>query len=151
MKKKSTIFWLITAFCLAATVGLWFAVNGEKVEYTEVEATVVRADTYYRKIAGTKRAVYEVTVRYNGATYELENVYGTAGYISGRNITAYEANGHLYANVAGVKTSTPLSTVYFVFLFGTFGLFGVSVYLMSKEQQRKKEAQTKVSGDLTPI
>ncbi|MDO5603344.1 MAG: penicillin-binding protein [Oscillospiraceae bacterium] len=147
MKKKSTILWLATALCLIVTVGLWFAVNGSEVDYTEVSATVISSDTSYRKVMGKRQAVYEVTVEYNGVTYDLENVYSAASYFPGKSTTVYEANGHLYANTDGVKTSTPLATLYFVFLFGSFGMIGLSLYMMSKEKQKKKELEAKVSAD----
>ena len=139
MKKKSTIAWCVTLLCLVLTVVLWFAMRGQKAEYTQVTATVLTSKTSYLRVAGKKQAVYKITVSYDGETYELENAYNSYSYVPGTKTTAYLANGHLYANEAGVNTSTPLATVYFIFLFGTFGMVIFSTLLMSREQQQNKE------------
>ena len=51
----------------------------------------------------------EVQVRYDGETYDLENVHSLSGYSEGRTVKAYLSNGKLYANVEGVNTSTPVA------------------------------------------
>lgn len=139
MKKKSTVLVLITVICLIATVVLWFAMNRTAVEYTEVKAKVLSSETKTRKIkkTGTRQTYYEVSVEYDGKTYDLKNVHN--GYSVGRDETVYLSKGNLYADVAGVKTSTPVATVYFVFLFGTFAMIFVSASSLSKDKANKKK------------
>lgn len=140
MKSKTIISGIATLLCLAATVFLWFAVNNENPEYEEVKATVISSQSGYRKIAGSRQAYYKVKVEYAGKEYELQNVYSSAPYRSGNEVTVYSANGSLYANTAGVKTATPLATVYFIFLFGTFIMFGIWVTFLSKNHKKNKPA-----------
>lgn len=123
MNKKAKAMILLTIVVICATVGLWFAVNGAKIEYTEVNATILSSKTVKVKSKkGTVREKYEVMATYDGDTYPLENVYNSYSYRPGASVTAYYAKGHLYANTAGVKTSTPLAKVYFVGLFASIAL-----------------------------
>ena len=81
---------------------------------------------------------YEITVEYNGGTYELENAHNTYQYPQGATVKAYLANnGRLFANVEGVSSSTPLATVYFVCLFGSFGLLFAAATYSGKAKQEK--------------
>ena len=140
MKKKSIISWCIFVVCLIATVVLWFMVDAQDVEYEEVEARVVSAATKQVKNRsnGTTYDFYEVMVDYNGKTVELENVHNTYQYPQGKMVTAYLANnGRLFANIEGVSSSTPLATVYFVFLFGSFIMIFVALYYTGKANQEK--------------
>lgn len=138
MKNKTLISGIAALLCLIATVFLWFAVNNENPEYEEVNATVISSQSGYRKVAGTRQAYYKVKVEYEGKEYDLQNVYSSAPYRTGNEVTVYSANGNLYANTAGVKTATPLATVYFIFLFGTFIMFGIWVTLWSKSHKKNK-------------
>ena len=45
----------------------------------------------------------------------------------------------MYANEEGVKTATPIAKVYFVFLFGTFGMLMFASIQSSKLSQKNKE------------
>lgn len=136
MKKKSIILWCAFAVCLIATVVLWFAVGAQDIEYEEVEVRVLSAKQYHNGRNSGPR--YEVMVEYNGETYELENVHNTYQYPEGRVVKAYLTNnGRLFANTEGVNTSTPLATVYFVCLFGSFGLLVVSASYTAKAKQEK--------------
>jgi len=67
-----------------------------------------------------------------------------SGYSEGRTVTAYLAHGKLYANVEGVKTSTPIATVYFIFLFGSFAMLFVAPTYTAKLRKQAKEANVKV-------
>ncbi|MDE7325432.1 MAG: penicillin-binding protein, partial [Lachnospiraceae bacterium] len=123
MKKKANLSWCAFVICLIATVVLWFMVDAQEIEYEEVEVRVVSAVTKQLKnrTNGTTYDFYEVMVDYNGETVELENVHNTYQYPEGKRVTAYLANnGRFFANIEGVSSTTPLATVYFVFLFGTF-------------------------------
>ena len=140
MKKKSIILWCIFVVCLITTVALWFQVNAQEVEYEEVEARVVSAVTKQLKNRsnGTTYDFYEVMVDYNGEIVELENVHNTYQYPQGKTVKAYLANnGRLFANEEGVSSSTPLATVYFVFLFGSFIMLFVAAIYSSKAKQER--------------
>lgn len=140
MKIKTSVLWLLTALCLVITVFMWFAMNRSDPEYEEVQATVVSTGSrsLVNKKTGNRTTFYEVMVKYEGKEQKLHNVHGLAGYPEGAMVKAYLYDGKLYANVEGVKTSTPVAYVYFAFLFGTFGMFGYTLYQMSKQQSRKK-------------
>ena len=140
MKKKAIILWCIFVVCLITTVVLWFQVNAQEVEYEEVEARVVSAVTKQLKnrTNGTTYDFYEVMVDYNGEIVELENVHNTYQYPQGKTVTAYLANnGRLFANIEGVSSSTPLATIYFVFLFGSFIMLFVAAIYSGKAKQEK--------------
>jgi len=138
MKKKKIIMTLITLVSLAITVILWFAANRSEIEYEEVKVTVVSSRSVTKKIANSRITVYEVEVKYNGEVYDLKNCHDSYSYIEGRTVTAYLSNGNLYANIEGVRSSTPLSIVYFVFLFATFGMIiGFPIYLSKLKSQGK--------------
>lgn len=135
MKTKVTISVIVLLLCIAATVGLRIATDRASTAYDEVEATVVSSETKQKKVLGTRQTVYEVIVRYEGQNYELKNTHGTAAYQPGWEVTVFLSGGELYANVEGVKTSTPLATVYFVFLFASFGMVIVTVTVISKARR----------------
>lgn len=141
MKKKSIALSIITVLCIIATVALWFAMNNEKLEYEEVKATVLTSESGHRRVAGKSQLYYKVEVEYAGKTYDLKNLHSNSPYIPGREVTVYSANGKLYANEEGVKTATPVATVYFVFLFGSFGLLIYTLTYISKTHQKSKQSQ----------
>ena len=59
-------------------------------------------------------------------------------YVPERTVKVYLYNGKLYANIEGVKTSSPVATLYFVFLFATFGMvLGFPIYL-SKQREKSR-------------
>lgn len=140
MKKKANLLWCAFVVCLIATVVMWFVVDAQEIEYEEVEVRVLDAVTKQvrNRSTGTHTDFYEVTVEYNGETYELENVYNTYQYPQGATVQAYLANnGRLFANLEGVSSTTPLATVYFVCLFGSLGLlFMAAIYSGKAKQER---------------
>lgn len=145
MKNKVTIMWIITGICLVLTVVFWFLSNKAEVKYEEVTAIVTSTSTkeVINKDTQHKTTFYEVKVMYNGKEYDLKNVHGLAGYYKGKSVKALLSNDKLYANVEGIKSTTPISIVYFVFLFGTFGLLMLSATYMSKAKAKKaKEEET---------
>lgn len=143
MKKKAGLLWCVFALCLIATIVMRFAVDAQKIEYEEVEVRVLSAATkrYRSHITGMSNYFYEVMVEYNGETYELENVYNTYQYPQGAKVRAYLANdGRLFANIAGVHSSTPPATVYFVCLFVSFGMLFVSAVYSAKAKQEQLQS-----------
>ncbi len=143
MKKQIIILWGVFIACLVATVGLWFAMNNSNPEFEEVKATVVSAETtkVVNKKTGSTTNFYDIKVEYEGKTYDLGNAHSVYEYPKGKVVKAYLSNGKLYANEEGVKTSTPIATIYFVFLFGTFGMLIFASMQTSKICQKNKEAK----------
>lgn len=138
-KVKAIILTLATLACLAATVALWFAMNSAQLDYEEVEAIVNSSETvtHRNKNGSGTYNTYEVTVNYQDKIYQLHNCHDSYSYVPERKVKVYLSNGKLYANIEGVKTSSPVATVYFIFLFATFGMIlGVPIYL---SKQREKE------------
>ncbi len=140
MKVKALILTLVTLASLGVTVALWFAMNSAQVEYEEVEAVVNSSETIKKKKkngSGTYYT-YEVTVNYQDKIYELHNCHDSYSYVPERTVKVYLYNGKLYANIEGVKTSSPVATLYFVFLFATFGMvLGFPIYL-SKQREKSR-------------
>lgn len=140
MKKKACLSWCAFVVCLIATVVMWFVVDMQEIEYEEVEVRVLSAVTkqYRNRSTGAHYDSYEITVEYNGKTYELENAHNTYQYPQGATVKAYFANnGRLFANIEGVSSTTPLATIYFVCLFGSFGLLLVAATCSGKAKQEK--------------
>lgn len=142
MNKKVIILWVITILCLILTIVFWFLSRNTDVEYEEVNVAVTDTSTKVvtNKKTKSKTNFYKVNVNYNGEEYELHNVHSLTGYSKGRSVKAYLSNGKLYANVEGIKSTTPISIVYFVFLFSTFGLFIFTPTYMSKVKNKEKTA-----------
>lgn len=146
MKRNIIILWIVFAVCVITTVVLWFVVNNDNVEYEEVKVTVVSATTEQirNRKTGSTTTFYKVKVRYNGETYDLENPHNVYMYPEGKSVTAYLANNRLFANVEGVQTSTPIATVYFIFLFGSFIMLFVASMYTSKVCQKNKETSEEI-------
>lgn len=145
MKKKILAVWGIFVLCVAITVGLWFAMNKQEVSYQEVEVKVISSETkrVKNKKNGNTYDFYEVKVEYEGKEYELGNVHSAASYYKGKKVKAYLSNEKLYANIEGVKTSTPIATIYFIFLFGSFGMLFLAAMYTGKLSQKKLEDKKK--------
>lgn len=139
MKNKVIMMWVITAICLILTIVFWFLSNNVKVDYKEVTAVVTdtSSKTVVNKNTGARTTFYEVKVKYQGKEYELKNVHGLAGYYEGKEVKALLSNEKLYANVEGIKSTSPIAIVYFIFLFGTFGMVMASAIYMSKCNEKK--------------
>ena len=139
MKKKVIILWVVFVVCLVLTVILWFGMNNSKFEYEKVQVTVLSAKTekVINKNTGSTTNFYKVKVEYNDETYDLENAHNTYMYPEGKNVTAYLSNGRLFADEDGVKTSTPIATAYFIFLFGSFIMLFVAATYTSKAFQKE--------------
>ena len=139
--KKVYISGIITILCIVATVLLRILMDNTDVDYTEVQAEVVSVATKETSVrvnySRHNMTEYEVIVSYMGENYKLQNVYGTYLYSEGKTTTAYLSNGKLYANVEGVQTSTSAAYAYFVALFISFGMFGLTLYLWQKERNQQ--------------
>lgn len=141
MKNKVMLMWIITGVCLILTIVFWFLMNKTEVKYEEVTATVTSTSTkeVVNRNTQNRTTFYEVKVEYNGKEYDLQNVHGLSGYYKGKSVTALLSNDKLYANVEGIKSTSPIAIVYFVFLFGTFGMLMLSATYMSKMKAKKEE------------
>ena len=69
---------------------------------------------------------------------ELENAHSIYEHLQGKMVTAYFSNNRLFADINGVKSSTPIGTVYFIFLFASIILFFISLTSTGKLAQSKK-------------
>ncbi len=140
MKNKVTLMWSITLICLILTIVFWFLMNKAEIKYEEVKATVTSTSTkeVVNKKTNNRTTFYEVKVEYNGKEYELQNVHGLSGYYKGKSVTALLSNDKLYANVEGIRSTSPIAIVYFAFLFGTFGMLMLSAIYMSKVKAKKQ-------------
>lgn len=144
MKKKMIILWIIFVVCLITTICLWFAMNNAEPEFEEVTVTVLSSKTerVVNRKTGSSTNFYKIEVRYQGKTYDLENAHNTYMYPEGKEVKAYLSNNRLFANEEGVQTSTPVATVYFVFLFASFAMLFVAPTYTSKYIQSKKTEET---------
>ena len=115
--------------------------NNAEIKYEEVTAVVTDTSSkaVINKKTGSRTTFYEVKVNYDGKEYKLQNVHGLSGYFEGKIVKALLSNGKLYANVEGIKSTSPVAIVYFIFLFGTFGMLMLSATYMSKVKQKKQE------------
>lgn len=137
MKKFYIILIVIMIICIVVTIGLRFFMDNMDINYEEVKATVISSESHLKRVGKSRQIVYDVKVEYEGNTYDLENVHDTYSYVEGSQITAYLSNGNLYANIEGVRTSTSLSTVYFVFVFISFILLiGTPVYIINSHKRK---------------
>lgn len=134
--KIKGILWVATLVCLITTIILWVQTNKVKPDYEEIKVLVTSTNS--RAITSKKRGnikLYDVKVNYNGSQYELKNVHNLTNYSQGRMVDAYLHDGNIYANVEGIKSTSPVAIVYFVFLFGTFIMFCISLsYTFNKKR-----------------
>ncbi len=141
MKNKSILLWSLTGLCLILTIVFWFFMNKVEIEYEEVRAVVTDTSTkeVVNKKTHNRTTFYEVKVEYEGKEYELQNVHGLSGYYKGKDVKALLSNDKLYANEEGIKSTSPTAIVYFIFLFGTFGMLMLSATYTSKMKKKEKE------------
>ncbi len=141
MTKKITIaLWVACAVCAITTIILWFPFNNSNPESEEVKVKVVSAKTEQvrNKKTGSTTNFYKVEVDYNGKVYNLENVHNTYSYPEGKTVTAYLSNNRLFADKESVKIGTPIATVYYVFLIGSFVfLFAACIYSSKHPKQKQ--------------
>ena len=131
MKKAAAICGVLTVVFIIATVFLRTKMDNAELNYEEVKVQVLSSETKQTKVktkySSSYQTTYEIKVLYEGKEYDLKN--------------AYLAYGKMYANIEGVRTSSPFGIAYFVGLFGSFGLFFASLMLLAKDSDRKKKAK----------
>lgn len=141
--KKVWALGILTIIFIVATVFLRKNMDNAELDYKEVKATVVSAETVRKTIktgySTSYQTEYNIVVNYQGKNYDLKNAHNTYSYREGSTVTVYEANGKLYANIEGVRTSSPAGIAYFVGLFGSFILLMATLCIWSKEAQNKKK------------
>lgn len=138
-KKKALFMWLIFVVCVIAAITLRYISDQNQVQYEEVPATVLSAQTKKTKnlSTGSTYTSYEVFVEYEGEEYELKNAHSAYEYPTGKKITAYLSHGSLYANPEGVQSSTPIFYAYFAFLVGSFVMLGVAINATVQSKVKK--------------
>ncbi len=142
MKKKSRLIWCAFAVCLIGMIILRIVMELQNVKYQEVQATVVSAETkHIRKWRSSDTYdIYEVRVTYKGKVHELGNAFKSYQYSPGQKVKAYLSNGRLYANLDGVKTSTPVAKCYFACLYGSFIFVILGLVYMEKAKREERES-----------
>lgn len=142
--KKVYACGIITIICIAAAVLLRGPMANAALDYTEVSVRVVSSgtDTTTFRSGNTRSTMttYEVIVSYMGEEYELKNAHNSYSYRKGSTVTAYLSGGKLYANVEGVRTSTPVAYAYFAALIGSFVMLLVTLCLWANAAQQKRHA-----------
>ncbi len=141
-KKRIVMIGSIIAFviCLTATIILNRRMAGQDIDESEienVECRVTRVESHSVRVNGQKITNYEYYGSYLGKEYKIHNVIEKYKFKEGSMAKVLLYKGKLYANMEGIKTSTGLATVYFVFLFGTVGVFAFMINAMVKYFQNK--------------
>ncbi len=138
MKKKAIVMWIIFVVCVISTIALRYFSDRQQIQYETVSAKVISAEkkTLKNRSNGNTYTSYHVTVEYEGKEYELKNAHSTYEYPKGKEITAYLSRGNLYADVAGVKSSTPLFYAYFGFLVGSIVMLCVAINSSVKAKRK---------------
>ena len=129
MKRKVMLMWILFVVCVITTLVLRYFLERQDVEFEEVTVTVVSAEKkeLENRKTNTTLTINDVKVEYEGEEYALKNAYDVYMYPTGKEVTAYMSHGKLYANIAGVESSTLLYYVYFAFLIASFIMFGVAI------------------------
>lgn len=142
--KKVYACGIITVICIVAAVLLRGPMANAELDYTEVSVRVVSSgtDTTTIRTGNTRSTMttYEVIVSYMGEEYELKNAHNSYSYRQGSTVTAYLSGGKLYANVEGVRTSTPVAYAYFTALIGSFVMLMITLCLWANAAQQKRRA-----------
>ena len=140
-KLLSIISGVIFCVCLIGVICTYNMVNNQNIEYDTVKVKIVNVEKIKTRTRKQRNTSYKVTAEYNSKQYELENVKDSeiVKFMKGAQVDVYEHNGKLFANTDGVKTSTPVSTVYFVFLFGGILFFVIFVSNISAYMKEKKK------------
>lgn len=123
------LMWILFVVCVITTLVMRYFLERQDVEFEEVTVTVVSAEKkeLENRKTNTTLTINDVKVEYEGEEYALKNAYDVYMYPTGKEVTAYLSHGKLYANIAGVESSTLLYYVYFAFLIASFIMFGVAI------------------------
>lgn len=140
-KKLSIISGVLLVVFFVMAVAFYVLSNNQHLSYEVVEVNVISAHSANPL---SKTDSDRVVVEYNGKNYEVENLrtnetlkYHT--YISSKNLAkAYFSNGKIYANIEGIRSTTVIGTIYFVFFFGTLILIFTTAMLVGCVIEAKK-------------
>jgi len=140
-KKLSIISGVLLVVFLVMAVVFYILSDNQHLSYKVVEVNVISVHSA-NPLSKTDRD--RVVVEYNGKNYEVENLrtnetlkYHT--YLSAKKrANAYFSNGKIYANIEGIRTTTVIGTIYFVFLFGTLILIFTTAVLVGCVVEAKK-------------
>ena len=136
MKKSYIVMIVVTIISIVLPIVLRVLMDHIDIQYEEVKATVISAESQIKVSRKYTYTDYNVKVAYEGDTYELKDVTNTYSYMKGKVITAYLSNGELYANIAGVRGSTPVATAYFVFVFISLALIiATPTYIITSKKR----------------
>lgn len=140
--KKVWICGVLTVLCIAAAVFLRISMDKVELDYEEVNAMVLSSSTQKTtvstKYSSSDISTHKIQVMYDGKKYDLKNAHDSYSYREGKMVTAYLANGKMYANIEGVRNATPTGIAYFVALFGSIGMFIITMVVMTKAGKRQK-------------
>ena len=140
--KKVYISLGVMVVCIIAAVFLRKAMDNVELDYQEVKARVVSSESREKRIRvngrTTTQTVYDVVVSYGGKEYDLKNAHNTYMYREGADATVYLSKGKMYADLDGVRNSTPAGIAYFVALIGAFATFILAMCWWAKEGNKKK-------------
>lgn len=140
-KKLSIISGVLLGVFFVMAVAFYVLNNNEHLSYEVVEVNVISAHSANPL---SKTDSDRVVVEYNGKNYEVENLrtnetlkYHT--YLTTKKTAnAYFSNGKIYANIEGIRSTTVIGTIYFVFLFGTLILIFTTAVLVGCVVEAKK-------------
>ncbi len=140
--KKVWICLGIMVVCIIAAVFLNKAAKNTELDYEEVKARVVSSESYQKSVRvngrTTTRTEYDIVVSYGGKEYDLKNAHNTYSYVKGREVTTYLSGGKMYADLDGVRNSTPAGKAYFVAVIGAFSMFIASMLFLTKVGNKKE-------------
>lgn len=140
--KKVCVCGVITVICIVAAVLLYGPMSNAEADYTEVKVQVVSSEEKETTIkTGSSRSTmttYDIVVSYMGQKYDLKNAHDSYSYREGATVTAYLSNGRMYANVEGVRNSTPVAMAYFVALIGSLIMLFTTLCLWANAAQKKR-------------
>ena len=140
-KKLSIVSVILLAVFFLMTVAFYVLSHNQHLSYKVVRVNVISVDI---KNPLNKIDKDKVVVEYNGKSYEVENLmtnetlkYHT--YLSSQKpADAYLANGRIFANVDGIRSTSMIGMIYFVFLFGTLILIFTTAILIGCVVEAKK-------------
>ena len=148
-KKLSIISGVLLVVFFVMAVAFYVLSNNQHLSYEVVEVNVISAHSANPL---SKTDSDRVVVEYNGKNYEVENLrtnetlkYHT--YLSSKKpAKAYFSNGKIYANIEGIRSTTVIGTIYFVFLFGTLILIFTTAILVGCVVEAKKREKIVIGG-----
>lgn len=140
--KKVWICGVLTVLCIVAAVFLRISMSNAELDYEEVKAMVLSSATQQTTVrtrySESSMSTHKIRVMYEGKEYDLKNAHNSYSYREGSMVTAYLSNGKLYANEEGVRNASPAGIAYFAALFGSIGMFIITMVVMTKAGNKRK-------------